>query len=136
MLSEIIMELNKIGKNTEVTDEKVLCWTKGVEAQRVQSAIMSSLSDTREFDKLKLMKTTPKDSPRRSSTYIKHLQNKHGHIVDLAIPQSNDQSRERTVQTAAKSATSAECMSRRVRAVNEEEQEKPNTVQEKVALTI
>ena len=68
MLGEITRELTKIHKNTEITSENVLCWAKRVEAQRAQSAIMNSLTEVKEFDKVKITKTTHTDSPRRSST--------------------------------------------------------------------
>ena len=64
----------------------VLCWAKRVEAQRAQSAIMDSLTETKEFHKLKIMKATYKDSPRRPSIYTKHPQNRQADIVGPAIP--------------------------------------------------
>ena len=70
MLPGIIMEPIKIEKNAEVTSEKVLWWAKRVEAHKAQSVIMSSLTDTKEFDKFKIMKATYKDSPRKPSAHI------------------------------------------------------------------
>ena len=61
MLAEVIRELTKIQENTEITSEKVMCWAKRVEAQRAQSAIMSSLSEIKSY----------KDSPRKPSIHIK-----------------------------------------------------------------
>ena len=86
MLAEIVIELTKIHENTEVTSVKVLYWAKRVDAQRAQSAIMNSLTETKEFDKLKLYKTAYKDSPRRPLAHIKCLQNRHYNIVDPPIP--------------------------------------------------
>ena len=40
-------------------------------AQRAQPAIMKSLTDTREFNKLKIIKGAPKYSPRRPSAHVK-----------------------------------------------------------------
>ena len=60
-------ELTKIQENTEITSENVLCWAKRVETQRARSAIMNSLTEEKEFDKLKIVKNTYKDIPRRSS---------------------------------------------------------------------
>ena len=51
--------------------EKVLCCTKRVEAQRAQSAVMNSLTDTGEFDTLKIMKGAPQYSLRRPSAHAK-----------------------------------------------------------------
>ena len=67
MLGQIIRELTKIHKNTEITSKNMLCWAKGVEAQRALSVIMSSLTEDKEFDKVKITKTSYKDNPRRSS---------------------------------------------------------------------
>ena len=71
MLTEIIRELTKIQKNTEILSENVLHLAKRVEAQRAQSAIISSLTGAKGYDKLIIAKNTYKDSPRRSSTQIK-----------------------------------------------------------------
>ena len=65
MLGEIIQELTKIHENEEITSENVLSWAKRVEVQRAQSAIMNSLTDIKEFNKLKVVKNMHKDSPRR-----------------------------------------------------------------------
>ena len=70
ILAEIIRELTKIQENTEIMSENVLCWAKRVEVQGAQSAIMSSLTEAKEFDKLKIAKNTYKDSHRRSSGQI------------------------------------------------------------------
>ena len=72
MLGEIIWELAKIHENTEITSEIVLSWVKKVEAQRAQSTIMNSLNEVKEFDKLKIVKNTNKDSTRRSTDKNAH----------------------------------------------------------------
>ena len=71
MLGEIIWEVIEIHENTEITKENVLCLAKRIEAQRAQSAIMNSLTEAKEFDKLKIVKNTYKDSIRRSPTWTK-----------------------------------------------------------------
>ena len=53
MLAEIIRELTKIQENTEITSENMLYRVKRVGAQRDQSAIMSTLTEAKEFDKIK-----------------------------------------------------------------------------------
>ena len=72
MLAEIIRELREIQENTKIMSENVLCWTKRVEVQRAQFSIMNSLTQAKEFDKLKLVKNTYTDSSRRSSTQVKN----------------------------------------------------------------
>ena len=43
----------------------MLSWVKRVEVQRAQSTIMNSLTEAKEFNKLKVVKSTLKESPRR-----------------------------------------------------------------------
>ena len=45
----------------------MLCWAKRVEVQRAQSAIINSLTEAKEFYRLKIVKKTYKDSPRSST---------------------------------------------------------------------
>ena len=52
MSIEIIKELTKIKGNNSATSEQVLVWARGVEAQKVQSAILENLSETKYFDKI------------------------------------------------------------------------------------
>ena len=47
---------------------------------------MNSLTETKEFDKLKISKTTYKDSPRKTPVHIKCLQSRHVDIAYPAIP--------------------------------------------------
>ena len=56
MLAEIIRELTKAKERTAVTSEQVLIWAKRVEAHRAKSAIRTSLSETKEFDKIRIIK--------------------------------------------------------------------------------
>ena len=58
MLEEIIKELTKTCKNEEITSENAFFWAKRVEAQRAQYTFMNSLTEVKEFDKLKVVKTT------------------------------------------------------------------------------
>ena len=53
MLGEIIQELTKIHENEKITSRNVLSWAKRVKVQRAQSTIMNSLTEVKEFDKLK-----------------------------------------------------------------------------------
>ena len=49
MLVQIIRELTKAKESAYITGEQISVWAKRVEAQRVQSAIMDSLTRTKEF---------------------------------------------------------------------------------------
>ena len=40
------------GLNDKVTNEQVLVWARRVAAQKVQSAILESLNETKDFDKI------------------------------------------------------------------------------------
>ena len=62
MLGEIIKEFTKICENKEISSENVLFWAKRVEAQ---SVIMKSITEAKEFDKLKVAKSAHKENPRR-----------------------------------------------------------------------
>ena len=53
MLAEIVKELTKTKETTAVTSEQVLVWAKRVETQRAHFAIRTSLSETKELDKIK-----------------------------------------------------------------------------------
>ena len=49
MLAELISELTKIEKNSNVTSEQVLAWAKRVEAKRTQSAGINNLNEIEEM---------------------------------------------------------------------------------------
>ena len=56
MLGIIIRGLKKTEKSSDVTSEQVLVWAKWVEAQKAQSTIITSLSETKDFGKIKVVK--------------------------------------------------------------------------------
>ena len=92
---------------------KVSCWAKRVEAQRAQSAIRNNLTNTKEIDKVKIMKGTHKNSLRRPFPHVKCPQNRCVVIAAPAIHQDNAWVMGRSVQTAARLATSGECVEAR-----------------------
>ena len=67
MLGEIIGELTKVKISSVVTSEDVLAWVKRVEVQRAQSVVMNSLTEAKEFDKIKIAKNTHKDNLRSNT---------------------------------------------------------------------
>ena len=69
------------------------------------SVIMNSLTEAKEFVKLKVVKRRHKDRPRRY-TQIKCPQSKHADIVAVTIPQDNAWPIARDAQVAAKLSTS------------------------------
>ena len=54
------------GNNT-INSETVLAWVKRVEVQRVQAAVMSSITETKEFDRIKVSKRYHKDAPKKTT---------------------------------------------------------------------
>ena len=128
MLGEIIKELTKIHKNREITSENVLFWDKRVEAQRAQSAIMDSLTEVKEFDKLKIAKNTYKDSLRTSSSQTKMPAKQSCRYCACSHPLRQCLAYGKKWTECNKiSYFRAVCKSRRARAVNEVEQ---NTAQD------
>ena len=85
MLGEIILELTKIKENKKITSKNVLSWAKKIKVQRAQSTIMNSLTEAKEFNKIKVTKNAHKDSPRRQ-VWTKMPQSTHADIVVAAIP--------------------------------------------------
>ena len=65
MLGEIIWELTKINENEKIVSKNVLSWAKRIKLQGAQSAIMNSLTEGKEFDRIKVTKNVHQDSPRR-----------------------------------------------------------------------
>ena len=65
MLGETIWELTKIHHDEQIFSKNVLSWAKRFEAQRAQSTIMNNLTEVKECDKLKVVRNTYNDSPRR-----------------------------------------------------------------------
>ena len=54
MLDDIIKELTTKSNDEQTTSEGVLAWAKRVEVQWVQAAILSNITETHQFDKVKL----------------------------------------------------------------------------------
>ena len=107
MLREIIWELTKIKENGRIMSENVLSWAKTVEAQRAQPAIMNSITEAKEFYKIKLTKTHTRivleDTCRQRCP-----QNGHANIAIAATPETIPGIWE-DMQNAVKLATSEQC---------------------------
>ena len=48
----------------QITSGNVLVWAKRVEAQRDQAAVMSTITETKEFDKIKVSRPACSSNPR------------------------------------------------------------------------
>ena len=61
MLGKIIKKLTVSRGNDHITSGIVLTWAKRVEAQRVQAAVMNSIRESKEFDKIKVSRSLHKE---------------------------------------------------------------------------
>ena len=104
MLGDIIRELMKINDNEKIASKNVLSWAKRVEVQIAQSTIMNSLTEAKEFDKLKVVKTYT-GTVLEGRCRQRHLQNRLAYVV-AAIPPDNAWHMGRHAQSVAKLATS------------------------------
>ena len=64
MLEEIIKELTAINIDDHITSGGVLAWVKRVEGQRAQAAVINTLTESRQFDKMKVSKRAKEDTTR------------------------------------------------------------------------
>ena len=64
MLGEIIKELTVTKSNAHITSGNALAWAKRAVAQRTQGAVMNSITESKEFDKIKVSRSMCKDSPK------------------------------------------------------------------------
>ena len=70
MLDEVIRELTTKNINEQMTSEDMLIWTKRVEVQRVQLAILSDITKSQKFDKVKVAKKSNSSSISKTTVYI------------------------------------------------------------------
>ena len=54
MLEEIMKELMAAKNDDHITSGDVLAWPKRVEAQRAQAVVLNTLTESRQFDKVKI----------------------------------------------------------------------------------
>ena len=105
MLGEILRELTKVKIGSVITSEDVLAWAKRVEAQRLQAAVMNSLTETKEFDKIKIAKNTCKEN-LRSSTQMRIPMKQMCRYCESSHPQDNVYHTGRHAQTLVRLAIS------------------------------
>ena len=65
MLEEIIKELTTAKNDDCITSGGVLAWVKGVEVQRAQAAVLNTITESRQFVKIKY----PKESRKAEQKY-------------------------------------------------------------------
>ena len=62
MLDEIIRELTTRNNHEQVTSEGMLIWARKIEAQRAQAAILNNITESHQFDKVKVTKKSKEDN--------------------------------------------------------------------------
>ena len=64
MLEEIIKELTATNNDDHFMSGGVLAWAERVEAQKVQTAVLDTLTESRQFNKVKIAKRPKEDNAR------------------------------------------------------------------------
>ena len=64
MLEEIIKELAATNTDDQITSEGMLAWAKRVEAQRAQAAVLKTITESRQFNKVQIVKKEKEDNTR------------------------------------------------------------------------
>ena len=62
MLEEIIKELTTTKDDDHITGGGVLAWAKNVEVQRAQAAVLNTITESRQFHKVKIVKKPKEDN--------------------------------------------------------------------------
>ena len=71
MLEKIIRGLMTVKSDEQITSGNFLVWAKRVDAQRAQAAVMSAITKSKEFDKIKVsrpMWTSSQRTPAQHNT--------------------------------------------------------------------
>ena len=114
MLDEIIKELTTKSNNEQATSKGVLVWAKIVEAQWAQTAILSDIMETHQFDKVKL-----NPNPRDNLWWVSQdKEDSAGTAVGFTC-QDNAQHMGRHAWDAEKLATSGRCVKAKETVVHE-----------------
>ena len=58
MLDEVIRELTAKNNRKQTTSKDVLLWARRIEAQQAQAAILSDITESQTFDKVKIVPKT------------------------------------------------------------------------------
>ena len=64
MVEEIIKELTTARNDEHITSGGVLAWAKRVEVQRAQVAVLSTITESRQYDKIKLSRKVRKSKTK------------------------------------------------------------------------
>ena len=105
VLGEIIKELTTTTGSDIITSENILSWAKRVEVQRAQSAVMSTITETKDVIKLEYLSMPTKTAPEGQHSPACH-QNRYAGTVAAHIYQDNAWHMGRCLWSAARLATS------------------------------
>ena len=88
MLEKIIKELMATKNNDHITSGGMLAWDKRVEVQRAQAAVLNTLTESRQFDKIKISMKGKGDKPRApvNQTTLTAMQILWGNTPAKAVP--------------------------------------------------
>ena len=100
-----------------------MAWAKRVEAQRAQSTVISSITEAKEFDKIKISKSAHKDSPRRSTQTRMPMMKTCQYCSSTHPPRQYLAYGKRSMKCSKIGHFRTVCKSMRIRAMNEVEQE-------------
>ena len=64
ILEEIIKECTATKNDDHITSGGVLTWAKRMEAQRAQAAVLNMVTESKQFDKIKISKKVKEDKTR------------------------------------------------------------------------
>ena len=57
-------ELTAANEDEQITSEGVLAWAKRIEVQKAQAAVLSTITESKQFDKVKIKKKAKEDNTR------------------------------------------------------------------------
>ena len=66
MLDEIIRELTTENNDEQVASEGMLIWAKRIEAQRAHTPMLNNITDSHQFNKVKVAKKPKEDNVRHT----------------------------------------------------------------------
>ena len=74
MLEETIKELMATNNDDCITSGDVMAWAKRVEVQRAQAAVLDSLTESKQFDKIKVSDKARDNKPRTPANQVTQQQ--------------------------------------------------------------
>ena len=73
MLDEIIREITTKNNDEQVTSKGILIWVRRIEAQRAQAAVLNNITESHQFDKVKVTKKSKEDNIKTHSSHDRSM---------------------------------------------------------------